>query len=120
MTFALESRKRHKTRSYLKVQVQKLMPFTINDRGFVRVGKKRHNNPMPYSISYLSTEDVKRVDSGELKIIGERKDGILLKDNRGDSFQLNSYYGKDLQGFASPRTDDAEKQKLHSLSYASQ
>lgn len=50
----------------------------LNSRGFVRVGKKRDNNPMPYSISYLSTEDVKKVDSGDLEVIGERDDGTKI------------------------------------------
>lgn len=50
----------------------------LNGRGFVRVGKKRKNNPMPYSISYLSTADVTRVDKGELLVKGERDDGTKI------------------------------------------
>ena len=50
----------------------------INKQGFVRIGKKRIDNPMPYAISYLSTADVKRVEKGILKIVGEREDGTKI------------------------------------------
>lgn len=55
----------------------------LNEKGFVRVGKKRKDNPMPYSISYLSTADVTRVEKGILKIVGEREDGtkIVVSEN---------------------------------------
>lgn len=50
----------------------------LNQQGFVRVGKKRIDNPMPYSISYLSTADVNRVEKGKLKIVGSREDGTKI------------------------------------------
>lgn len=55
----------------------------LNDRGFVCVGKKRKNNPMPYSISYLSTADLTRIEQGLLKVIGTREDGtkIVVSEN---------------------------------------
>lgn len=65
----------------------------LNARGFVRVGQKRDNNPMPYSISYLSTEDVKKVDSGKLKIIGERKDGTkIVVSETGKSTRMQTVW----------------------------
>lgn len=65
----------------------------LNSRGFVRVGKKRANNPMPYSISYLSTEDVKKVDAGELKVIGERDDGTkVVVDETGKSTRMQTVW----------------------------
>lgn len=65
----------------------------LNDRGFVRVGKKRPNNPMPYSISYLSTEDVKKVDSGELTVIGERDDGTkIVVSSEGKSTRMQTVW----------------------------
>ena len=50
----------------------------LDKQGFVRIGKKRMDNPMPYSISYLSTADVKRVEKGILKIVGDREDGTKI------------------------------------------
>ena len=47
-------------------------------RGLVRVGKRRKNNPMEYSISYLSTADAQRLERGELKIAGQRDDGTMV------------------------------------------
>lgn len=65
----------------------------LNHRGFVRVGKKRKNNPMPYSISYLSTADVTRLDNGELKLKGEREDGtkIVVSEN-GKSSRMQTIW----------------------------
>lgn len=65
----------------------------LNSRGFVRVGKRRNNNPMPYSISYLSTEDVKKVDAGVLKIVGEREDGTkVVVDETGKSTRMQTVW----------------------------
>lgn len=67
--------------------------FELNRRGFVRIGKKRNNNPMPYSISYLSTEDVKKVDLGLLKIIGERDDSTkIVVDEIGKSTRMQTVW----------------------------
>lgn len=65
----------------------------LNKRGFVRIGRKRNNNPMPYSISYLSTEDVKKVDAGDLKIIGERDDGTkIVVSEAGKSTRMQTIW----------------------------
>lgn len=81
----------------------------LNEQGFVRVGKKRNNNPMPYSLSYLSTADVKRVENGELHVEGTRDDGtkiVVSKSGKTTRMQTvwnsNIYdagaYGKSLLG----------------------
>lgn len=54
----------------------------LNAQGFVKVGTKRASNPMPYSISYLSTADAKRVEEGVLFIEGERSDGTKIVVSR--------------------------------------
>ncbi|MBS0632445.1 MAG: site-specific DNA-methyltransferase [Verrucomicrobia bacterium] len=46
------------------------------DAGFVRV--TAGNEHQPYTISYLSTENIKRVERGEYKITGTRPDGSKI------------------------------------------
>lgn len=46
------------------------------DAGFVRVSDG--NEHQPYTIAYLSTEDIKRVERGEYKIKGTRPDGSKI------------------------------------------
>ncbi len=65
----------------------------LNRRGFVSIGKKRNNNPMPYSISYLSTADVKKVDLGELSVTGERDDGTrIVVSKKGKSTRMQTVW----------------------------
>lgn len=46
------------------------------DAGFVRVTPG--NEHQPYTIAYLSTEDIKRVESGEYRVTGTRADGSKI------------------------------------------
>jgi adenine-specific DNA-methyltransferase len=46
------------------------------DGGYVRVTPG--NEYQPYTIAYLSTEDVKRVDRGEYRVAGTREDGSKI------------------------------------------
>lgn len=46
------------------------------DGGYVRVTSG--NEYQPYTIAYLSTEDIKRVDRGEYRVAGTREDGSKI------------------------------------------
>jgi len=46
------------------------------DRGFVRVSAG--NEHQPYTIAYLSTEDIKRAERGEYRVSGTRLDGSKI------------------------------------------
>lgn len=46
------------------------------DGGYVRVTPG--NEHQPYTIAYLSTEDIKRVDRGEYRVAGTREDGSKI------------------------------------------
>ena len=59
-------------------QVSKTNILSMKDKGYIRMGKFTQNG---MSMSYLSEGEQKKVEKGDYKIVGHRKDGSILTDN---------------------------------------
>lgn len=59
-------------------QVSKDNILAMKDKGYVRMGKFTQNG---ISMSYLSEGEQKKVENGNYKIVGHRKDGSIVTDN---------------------------------------
>ena len=61
-------------------QVSKESIFEMKAKGYIRMGKFTKNG---MSISYLSQGEQKKIENGDYKIVGYRKDGSVITDNEG-------------------------------------